>query len=426
MPGSPGTVPGAPAEEGSLPAIRLPLLADTLAAEAAAPPSQQVEEEDLADGLDEEDLFGSEGEEPPPQPAAAPAAPAAAAAGPAAAGDAPARDASELDEKELFGDVEGEFDEKDLFGSEDEGPEIDERELFGTDEETAPPAAQPVAATPDKAGSQVATSEASELDEREIFGDISDDEEPEKVEDVILRRRPAPGDDRVFKSLRLPNVLSVEKSAYRPEAIPQSLLEGYKEFTDTRDRTVVKLLNPENCVRWRFKKGADGQNLTDEDGRPQYESNARIVEWEDGTRTLFVGREAFNLSQIEDSAVLFEENSQDIHVCHGVSRHRLIATPRSLASATHDSLKKSQYRKYEPIRRSLLLSPEEQVESKQLYELEMEQKKRQELKNKRSAEGHAEITAAFLEEDQPEAAGPSVMDIKRQYRGRPEAKRQRR
>lgn len=329
-----------------------------------------------------------------------------------------------------LGEDEDDLDEKELFGSEDEGPEIDEKALFGSDEEEpGEPAAPAAPAAPPAPGSvpdQVAPSEPSELDEKEIFGDVSDDE-PEKAEDVVLRRRPAPSDDREFLSLRLPNVLSVEKSAFKADSIPQSLLEGYKEFKNTRDMQVVKLLNPENCLRWRFKKGPDGQNLTDEDGRPLYESNSRIVEWEDGTRTLFVGREVFNMSEIQDKIVLFEENSQDISVCHGIVGKRLVATPRSLASATHESLKKSQFRKYEPLRRSLLLSQEEQAETKQLYELEMEQKRRQEQKQKRATDpGRAEITAAFLEEDQPEVvAGPSVLDVKRQYRPKNEpAKRQ--
>lgn len=326
--------------------------------------------------------------------------------------------ADDLDEKDLFGD---DVDEKELFGSEDEGPDIDEKQLFGSDDEQAPPATGGEAVPPSEP-------EASELDEREIFGDVSDDE-PEKVEDVILRRRPAPTDDREIMTLRLPNVLSVEKSAFRADNIPPHLLEGYKEYVNTRNIQVVKLLNPENCVRWRFKKGPDGQNLTDEDGRPQYESNSRVVEWEDGSRTLYVGKEAFNMSEIDDKVILFEENSADIHVCHGILRKRLVATPTSLRSETHDSLKRSQYRKNAPLRRSLLLSQEEQMEAKQLYELEMEQKKRQEARPKRAAEaGAGEITAAFLEEDQPQAsAGPSVLDVKRQYKSKPDAaKRQKR
>lgn len=441
---------------GSLPSVQLPLLTESGTAQSLASAQAVAEAEEQLRDLDEEDLFGSDtetaggtsggGRTPsgtPGTPARGTPAGATPAGGPSNSGTPgtpragmrspgaaprspgpgarPGQGAAEqadddLDEKDLFGD---DVDEKELFGSDDEAPDIDEKALFGSEDEAAEPAA------PGAAAKEAAPSEPSELDEREIFGDVSDDE-PEKVEDVILRRRPAPSDDREFMSLRLPNVLSVEKSPFRADSLPQALLEGYKEFKTTRDTQAVKLLNPENCVRWRFKKGPDGQNLTDEDGRPLYESNSRIVEWEDGSRTLYVGAEAFNMSEISDKVVLFEENSQDIQVCHAVMQKRLIATPVSLRSATHDSLKKSQFRKVEPVRRSLLLSQEEQAEAKQLYELEMEQKKRQEARPKRAAEaGAGEITAAFLEEDHPEAstAGPSVMDVKRQYRS-DQAKRQ--
>uniref|UniRef100_A0A7S4SZM1 Leo1-like protein n=1 Tax=Alexandrium monilatum TaxID=311494 RepID=A0A7S4SZM1_9DINO len=423
---------------GTLPTVRLPLLAESGTAQQGDTQAAgvQVDHDPLADDLDEEDLFGSDHETPAAGAGASAGTPggrgavASAGVGPGSPSRAgvSAQDATgkadDLDEKDLFGDDD--VDEKELFGSEDEGQDIDEKALFGSDDEQAP--AAPAAPGAEAKATPAAPSEPSELDEREIFGDVSDDE-PEKVEDVILRRRPAPGDDREFMALRLPNVLSVEKSAFRRDSIPQALMEGYKEFTNTRGMQVVKLLNPENCIRWRFKKGPDGQNLTDEDGRPLYESNSRIVEWEDGTRTLYVGSEAFNMSEITDKVILFEENSQDIHVCHGVMTKRLVATPTSLFSATHESLKRSQFRKIEPVRRSLLLSQEEQAEAKQLYDLEMEQKKRQEARPKRAAEpGAGEITAAFLEEDQPEAgAGPSVLDVKRQYKSQGDAaKRQKR
>merc|ERR1719188_1474554 len=94
-------------------------------------------------------------------------------------------------------------------------------------------------------------------------------------------------------------------------SIAQSALEGFKEFTNTQNKAIIRLLNPENCIRWRFKKGPDGHNLTDEDGRPQYEANSRIVEWEDGSKTLYIGKESFDVSEIEDRVLLFEENSQD-------------------------------------------------------------------------------------------------------------------
>jgi len=329
-------------------------------------------------------------------------------------------------EKDLFGEDSdgGEVDEKALFGSEDEGEaHIDEKDLFGSDEEGGAPT-QRDGGQPRTPG---AASEVSEMDEREIFGDVSD-EEPEKVEDIILRRRPAPGDDRVFATMRLPNTLSIEKMSFNAEHLSAAAVDGYKDFKNTANKKMTRLLNPENCVRWRFKKGPDGHNLTDEDGRPQYESNSRFVEWEDGTKTLYVGREAFNLMELDDNVYLFEENSQDVHVCHGHVPKRLICTPQSLNSVTHANVKKSQYRTFQPNRRSLLMSQEEQDANTALQQLSEDHKKmqlRDEQRVKRNLEqGQGGMTAAFLEDDQPGAGvGPSIMDIKQAAKR--ETKRQR-
>lgn len=335
--------------------------------------------------------------------------------------DADANDGlDDADEEELFGDVDDDVDEQELFGSEneDEGPNLNEKDLFGSDDEG-------------KAGpTRHAPSEVSEMDEHDIFGDDSEGE-PEKVQDVHVLNRPFPETQQVFSTLRLPNVLSIESKAFRPDSLPQSALEGYSEYTNSRGQQVVKLINPENCIRWRFKHSPEGEVLTDEDGRPQYESNSQVVEWEDGSRTLHVGREVFVITALHDKVAIFEENSQDIHVCHGVSSERLVATPRDLSSATHEMLKRSQYRKIEPTRRSLLIAQDEIAESREMQQM-LDDDSRRRMKGQkgtaqRKASKEPALTAGFLEaEDLPsDVAGPSVAGIKRAYKaqGQPKAKK---
>lgn len=337
-------------------------------------------------GEGERDLFGSENESPP-------------------------RVAEHPSERDVFGDEgdDANINENELFGSEDEADgEYDEKELFGSDDD-APQGPEGAAQA---APGSPARSELSDMNEREIFGDVSEDE-PEKSEDLIIRRRPAPTDDRLFMSLRLPNVLSIEKTAYSVDTIAQSALEGFKEFTNTQNKAISRLLNPENCIRWRFKKGPDGHNLTDEDGRPQYEANSRIVEWEDGSKTLYIGKESFEVSEIEDNLHIFEENSQDVHVCHGLLKTRLIVTPRDLSSASHEMLKRTQYHKFEANRRSLLIS-EQQEDNQRLLEIqeatgEAQRQRRELARQKRALEMEpAGLTAAFLEDD-----GGNNRDLKR-------------
>merc|ERR1712060_510037 len=110
---------------------------------------------------------------------------------------------------------------------------------------------------------------------------------------------------------------------------------------------------------------------------------------------------------------------QDIQVCHGRNTGRYGITPRDLTSASHAELKKTQFRKANPTRRSLLLTPESETTEHQFYELEMEQKRKMEKQAalKRTAEGPPGMDVAFLEDD---AAGDgadvvgSVLDIKQQ------------
>lgn len=347
-----------------------------------------------AEDFDEKSLFGSDDEEEPPSKEAQPA------------GSQPVADQEEVDERDLFGS-DDEADEKDLFGDEDDEGEAP----------TAPPSASAPEPHPGQA-------EEEEIDEREIFGDDLD-EEKEKFEDVVILRRPAPAEERAFRALRLPNVLSVEKHPYKPELLHQAL-EGYKESQNTRGQHVLKLLGPESRIRWRFMRGPEGQILHDDDGRPQYESNSRVVEWEDGSKTLHVGKEVFLISEISDKVAIFEENQQDIHVCHGLATQRLIARPLNLTSQSHEMLKRSQYRKYEPERRSLLSTQDYTARREAEELLREEEQRRQSRPKKLAAPEGSGLTRAFLEDEPDGGEGQSIGELKRQLRGvQSAAKRQR-
>jgi len=388
-------------------------------------------DDELTNEPDEDDLFGSPTGTPiPPQAVVSnaagsiPSSPAhSITASPPRGKHEDIDDGGDFDEKDLFGDDEDEeMDERALFGSGDEADEIDEKELFGDDGSATAIShqrTQEERTTEKSERSEHATSEGepSEMDERDIFGDLSDEEESKTSQADILKR-PMAGSDREFVSLRLPNILSIEKTSFSRDTVTQQAVNGYIETKNTKDMNVVKLLNPENCIRWRFKKGSDGQILTDNDGRPQYESNTRIIEWEDGSKTMHIGSESMPLSAIYDHVVLFEENSADIHVCHGNIETRLIATPKSLGSRTHNLLRNAQYKKVTPAYRTLLVSTQEMADSKEMQELEMEQRKRQAAKQKRAAEpADASITAAFLE-DVPGVDSPSMLELKAQFKKR--------
>eukprot|EP00434_Breviolum_minutum_P006910 symbB.v1.2.006099.t1/scaffold359.1/size220467/9 len=350
-------------------------------------PNQDVEAEAAGDEEEIEDLFGDDDEE---------------------------------GNEDLFGDDdEGQGGEVDpeaepgvesLFGSSDEGEadagEVNEEDLFGGSDSEDEEAGKP--APPSR-------SDFSEMDERDIFGDVSDDE-PEKELSLDLEPKQRTAADQELVTMRLPNIISFDEMEYGGiDSISDEMLEGYKEYKNTRGNSALKLMNPENCVRWRFEEDEYGNRILDDDGKEIYESNTRLVEWEDGSWSFFVGSEAFQIQRIEDRTPIFEENSRDVYICEGSITQKFIATPKSMESASHEMLKKSQYRKYEPVRRSILMTEAATEDAAQALEIQANDQKTR--SKKRSLEDKA-MTAGFLEDD-ASVHGPSVADIKKQYRDRP-------
>jgi len=87
-----------------------------------------------------------------------------------------------------------------------------------------------------------------------------------------------------FFLFRFPNFLSVEPRPFDQEYYEDEVEED--DDLDEEGRTRLKL-KVENTIRWR--KSAL------EDGTEKVESNARIVKWSDGSQSLIVGNEKFDL-----------------------------------------------------------------------------------------------------------------------------------
>uniref|UniRef100_A0A8R1EVA1 RNA polymerase-associated protein LEO1 n=1 Tax=Caenorhabditis japonica TaxID=281687 RepID=A0A8R1EVA1_CAEJA len=86
----------------------------------------------------------------------------------------------------------------------------------------------------------------------------------------------------------------------------------------------------ENTLRWRIRK--------DESGREVRESNAKIVKWDDGTMSLYLGNEIFEVTLME----LNKNNLPHLYVqqpglmsAQSVMTHRMTFRPHSTDSQTH-------------------------------------------------------------------------------------------
>jgi RNA polymerase-associated protein LEO1 len=82
---------------------------------------------------------------------------------------------------------------------------------------------------------------------------------------------------------KLPNLVGIQTAAFDTETYSRNLEE--EEFGPAVD----------HLIRWRYRKDAHGNLVRDAQDRLIRESNTRIVQWEDGSYTLHVGSEAFEI-----------------------------------------------------------------------------------------------------------------------------------
>jgi RNA polymerase-associated protein LEO1 len=178
---------------------------------------------------------------------------------------------------------------------------------------------------------------------------------PQRAE-ILEADRPVEGVS--LHMTKLPNVVGIQPEAFDPDTYVAAQEEDqYRGFVP-------------NMVRWRYKRdGNTGERLRDSDGHLIRESNSRIVQWEDGSYTLHVGNQAFEVDAVNSAQKTAgggfaglngyiylsqnatfrtgkEEKSDDAETtpggtvleCMGGVASRLTARPSSLQSDAHKSL----------------------------------------------------------------------------------------
>ncbi|KAI0272466.1 Leo1-like protein-domain-containing protein [Gloeopeniophorella convolvens] len=93
--------------------------------------------------------------------------------------------------------------------------------------------------------------------------------------------------------IRMPNFVKVDTKPFHPDTyVGPEHEEDFQGGTHERDMGIK--LRVENTVRWRWVKGKDGKD--------QRQSNAHVVRWSDGSMSLRLGKEYFDINQIIDSS----------------------------------------------------------------------------------------------------------------------------
>lgn len=130
--------------------------------------------------------------------------------------------------------------------------------------------------------------------------------------------------------VKLPNFLSINTREYDPATYEDEIDEDEQLDNEGRARLKLKV---ENTIRWR--------KVEDSDGNIETQSNARIVEWSDGTMSLYLGSEIFDVNEkpMGECSHLYTRRGT-VHGLQGqaIFNAKLSIRPNSTESLTHRKL----------------------------------------------------------------------------------------
>uniref|UniRef100_K1PQ77 RNA polymerase-associated protein LEO1 n=1 Tax=Magallana gigas TaxID=29159 RepID=K1PQ77_MAGGI len=266
--------------------------------------------------------------------------------------------------------------------------------------------------------------------DRERQAPIIDDDE-EQVEEEVPETRIEVEIPRIMTNLgkilhyvKLPNFLSVETRPYDNQTYEDEIDED--EVLDEEGRARLKL-KVENTIRWRKKNNEDGTEATDELGKPIRESNARVVRWSDGSMSLHLGNEIFDVHTMPiqgDFNHLFVRQGTGLQG-QSIFKTKLAFRPHSTESATHrkmtlslaDRSTKAQKVKVLPIsgrdpdahRSEMIKKEEEKLRASIRRESTRRRMKERSL--------HRGLNARYLEDgEDDDEGGVSLNDLKKEYK----------
>ena len=160
----------------------------------------------------------------------------------------------------------------------------------------------------------------------EILGTVDSDRSPKKVERVKTKskmrippvfRVPHDGHS-IF--VRTPNFIKIQ-----PAEFDARLYNEEKEREQCGSTTSI--------VRWRVKQDEEGNSVLDDNGKPVLESNARMIEFEDGSMQLIVGDAIFQCksTSVDNWYALFTPTVLEISCT-------FFAIFRPIVQTLHDSI----------------------------------------------------------------------------------------
>ncbi|KAH7929117.1 Leo1-domain-containing protein [Leucogyrophana mollusca] len=184
---------------------------------------------------------------------------------------------------------------EDLFGND---ADLDEMRANDVDvkSDSAPDA------TPGESGFESDDLSQTEKDRRKAM-EYLEPEEPQPVveqiqeADVRIPNIPVPrSSNGEHWVIRMPNFVKVDSKPYHPDTYigPEHDDDDTHQTENVREKSMTIKLKVENTVRWRWIK--------DEFGQDKRQSNSRVIRWSDGTLSLRLGKELFDINQTIDTS----------------------------------------------------------------------------------------------------------------------------
>ncbi|KAF8661370.1 hypothetical protein AX16_001464 [Volvariella volvacea WC 439] len=178
-------------------------------------------------------------------------------------------------------------------------------DLFGNEEEAEETKVEDVtaSASPEPSGPESDRLATPEREHREALEYGEDDAPPEippreeKEQNVAFPNIPVPrSSDGNTWVLRVPNFMKVDSKPFHPDTYigPEHDEEYGHHAENVREKSMSIKLKVENTLRWRWTK--------DQLGVDRRQSNARVIRWSDGTLSLRLGKELFDIHQSIDNA----------------------------------------------------------------------------------------------------------------------------
>ncbi|KAH8116388.1 Leo1-like protein-domain-containing protein [Phellopilus nigrolimitatus] len=195
---------------------------------------------------------------------------------------------------ELKVEIPGQEEEmEDLFGDED--ADLAKKERFSS----------PTASAQRDGSEALSAAELKHRKELEYEEDDGQDENVVELKHAVLSipNIPMPkssdGNNWVIK---MPNFVKLDPKPYHPETYvgPDQASDNFEE----KEKSMSVKLEVENTIRWRWAK--------DEFGQDKRQSNSRVIRWSDGSLSLLLGKELFDISQAYEGAAAVVPQSSSL------------------------------------------------------------------------------------------------------------------